>query len=89
MKGWYLTWREIDRVEIENSSGKSLGYAVFGQSRKDIYEKYPQYGTMALGWEFEGTVGADDLDEFIRVKIMCSDGKIVCADFVIEEENRL
>ncbi len=89
MKGWYLTWREIDRVEIENSSGKSLGYAVFGQSRKDIYEKYPKYGTRALGWEFEGTVGADDLDEFIRVKIMCSDGKIVCADFVIEEENML
>ena len=89
MKGWYLTWREIDRVEIENSKGKALGYAVFGQCRKDIYKKYPQYGTMSLGWEFEGNVEANDLDEFVRVKIICSDGKIVWADFVIEEENRL
>ncbi len=84
MKGWYLAWREIDRVQIENSHGTIIGYAVYGQKRSDVYEKYPQYGTMLLGWEYDGTVDAADMGEFVRVRIVCSDGKLSWGDFLPE-----
>lgn len=88
LKGWYLIWREIDRVEVLNSKGNILGYAQFGLKRKDIYEKYPQYQTMQLGWEFENTVNKDELDDFLRIQIVCSDGKIAWADFTLKEEKQ-
>lgn len=86
LKGWYLTWRQITKVEVLNRKGTTLGDAAFGLKRKDIYEKYPQYGTMSLGYEFEGIVPEKDMDGMLRVRLICADGTVTWGDFFEEEK---
>lgn len=85
LKGWYLTWRDIDRIEVLNGKGDILGCARFGLKRPDVYKRFPKYGTMQLGYEFEENVHEKDMDDLLRVRIKCSDGKITWADFPGEE----
>lgn len=87
LRGWYWVWRGVDKISVLNGSGDMLGIARFGLKRPDIYDKFPKYETMDLGFEFDEIVQKEDMDGILRVQIKCMDGKVTWADFQMEEEN--
>lgn len=86
LKGWYWVWRGVDKINVLNGSGDILGIVRFGLKRPDIYNMYPKYETMNLGFEFDEIVQKEDLDGVLRIQIKCGDGKMTWADFPMNKE---
>lgn len=69
MRGWFIP--RVKKIEIWEEYSK-LGEADIGILREDVWRNYPEYDIKDSGWQFEGYVGKE-LSE-IYLKVMFEDG---------------
>lgn len=64
MRGWFIP--RVKKIEIWEEYSK-LGEADIGLLREDVWRNYPEYDIRDSGWQFEGNVGKELSEIYLKV----------------------